>query len=55
MNIKLEPQEIQNLIACIDVATKQGGINTAATLLPTAQKLQSALPDDTKQEQPKEK
>jgi hypothetical protein len=43
MQIELTPQEAQQLIGLLDLATKSGGLQAAQIALPIAVKVQSEL------------
>jgi hypothetical protein len=40
MKIELTKEEQQQLMACLDIAVKQGGLQAASVLLPLAAKIQ---------------
>jgi hypothetical protein len=46
MTIELTKEEQQQLMACLDIAVKQGGLQAASVLLPLAAKIQ-ALKEET--------
>jgi hypothetical protein len=46
MHLELTKEEQQQLMACLDLAVKQGGLQAASVLLPLAAKIQ-ALKDET--------
>jgi hypothetical protein len=46
MKLELTKEEQQQLMACLDLAVKNGGLQAASVLLPLAAKIQ-ALKDDT--------
>lgn len=50
MTLTLTPQEAQQLLQLLDLATKAGGLQVAQAALPLAVRIQSAL--DNPQEQP---
>lgn len=54
MQVTLTEQEIKNIMAALDHLAKQGGLNTAKALLPTAEKLQQHLNASTDPEQSNE-
>ena len=41
MTLELTKEEQQQLMACIDLAVKNGGLNAASILLPLATKIQA--------------
>jgi hypothetical protein len=49
MNLEITKEEQQQLMACLDLAVKQGGLQAASVLLPLAAKIQ-ALKGDAEQE-----
>jgi hypothetical protein len=46
MNLEITKEEQQQLMACLDLAVKNGGLQAASVLLPLAAKIQ-ALKDET--------
>jgi hypothetical protein len=44
--ITLSEQEAQIVMQCLDIATKQGGLNAAATIIPIATSIQRQLTED---------
>ncbi len=52
MQIELTPQEAQQLIGLLDLATKSGGLQVAQAALPIAIKVQSTLDAETAQGKP---
>ena len=46
MNLEISKEEQQQLMTCLDLAVKQGGLQAASVLLPLAAKIQ-ALKDET--------
>jgi len=46
MNLEISKEEQQQLMACLDLAVKNGGLQAASVLLPLAAKIQ-ALKDET--------
>jgi hypothetical protein len=46
MNLEITKEEQQQLMACLDLAVKNGGLQAASVLLPLAAKLQ-ALKEET--------
>ena len=46
MTVELTKEEQQQLMACLDLAVKQGGLQAASVLLPLAAKIQQ-LKDET--------
>lgn len=51
MKIELTPQEAQQLLGLLDLATKSGGLQVAQAALPIAIKVQAALDTETQGEQ----
>jgi hypothetical protein len=49
MNLEITKEEQQQLMACLDLAVKNGGLQAASVLLPLAAKIQQ-LQDDAEQE-----
>ena len=49
MILKLTKEEQQQLMACLDLAVKNGGLSAASVLLPLAAKIQQ-LSDEQKQD-----
>jgi len=50
MQIELTPQEAQQLIGLLDLATKSGGLQAAQAALPIALKVQTAIDQQEKPE-----
>lgn len=50
MQIELTPQESQQLIGLLDLATKSGGLQAAQAALPIALKVQTAIDQQEKPE-----
>jgi hypothetical protein len=48
MTLNLTPEEAQQLLNLLDLATKAGGLNVAAQALPLAIKVQEALNEESK-------
>jgi hypothetical protein len=46
MKIEITKEEQQQLMACLDLAVKQGGIQVAVVLLPLAAKIQAMRAED---------
>ena len=49
MQLEITKEEQQQLMACLDLAVKQGGLQAASVLLPLAAKIQASK-DDAEQE-----
>jgi len=49
MQIELTPQEAQQLIGLLDLATKSGGLQAAQAALPIALKVQTAIDKESQQ------
>jgi len=45
-NVVLTKQEAQLVMQALDVAVRQGGLNTSAVLLPVAQKIEQQLTEE---------
>jgi len=50
MTLELTPQEAQQLIGLLDLATKSGGLQAAQMALPLAVKIQTAIDQQEKPE-----
>lgn len=50
MQIELTPQEAQQLIGLLDLATKSGGLQSAQMALPIAVKIQTIIDQQEKPE-----
>lgn len=50
MQIELTPQEAQQLIGLLDLATKSGGLQAAQMALPIALKVQTSIDQQEKPE-----
>lgn len=46
MHLEISKEEQQQLLACLDLAVKNGGLQAASLLLPLAAKIQALKDDD---------
>jgi hypothetical protein len=50
MSVTLTADQAKLVMQCLDLATKQGGLNAAAVILPVAQAIESQLAEEASAE-----